>query len=158
MNDTHWFHPTVPHRGIDITWRYILKEAYIIEGRSLVTAIKNSCERCRFLNKKNLQVAMGPISPDTLNIAPAFYATQFDLVGPFSAHCHHHTRSKSTIKIWLVVFCCSTTSTTSIKGMDNYTTLSFLDAFVRFSSEVGYPKTMQCDQGSHCSGCTKSME
>ena len=154
VNDTHWFHPTVPHRGIDITWRYILKEAYIIEGRSLVTAIKNSCERCRFLNKKNLQVAMGPISPDTLNIAPAFYATQFDLVGPFSAHCHHHTRSKSTIKIWLVVFCCSTTSTTSIKVMDNYTTLSFLDAFVRFSSEVGYPKTMQCDQGSQLvKGC-----
>ena len=156
VNDTHWFHPTVPHRGIDTTWRYVLKEVYIIEGRSLVTKIKNSCERCRYLNKKNLEVAMGPISPHTLTIAPAFYTTQLDLAGPFSAHCHHHKRS--IIKIWLSVFCCSTTSMTAIKVMDDYSTTAFLSAFVRFSAEVGYPKTMLVDQGSQLVKGCESMK
>ena len=152
INDTHWYHPTVLHRGVDITWRYVLKEAYIIDGRPLVCKIKNSCERCRFLNKKNLEVSMGPVSPHTLTIAPAFYATQLDVAGPLLAYCHHHKRS--TIKIWLIVYCCSTTSMTSIKVMDDYSTTAFIQAFVRFSSEVGYPKTMLCDAGSQLvKGC-----
>ena len=152
VNDIHWYHPTAQHRGIDTTWRYVLKEIYIIDGHSLVSKIKDSCERCRYLLKKSIEVSMGPVSPHTLTIAPAFYATQLDIVGPFTAHCHLHKRN--TIKIWFVVYVCSTTSTTSIKVMDNYSATAFLQSFVRFSSEVGYPKTLMCDEGSQLvKGC-----
>ena len=156
VEDIHWNHPTAQHRGVETVWRYVLKEAFIIDGRSLVVKIRELCERCRVLNKKSLQVIMGPVSPDSLVIAPAFYVTQVDLAGPFKAHCHHHKRN--TIKIWFAVFCCATTSTTSIKIMEDYSTSAFINSFIRLSSDVGYPKKMICDSGSQLVKACESME
>ena len=151
-SDVHWNHPTASHCGIETVWRYVLQHAYIVEGRSVVTRIGKSCERCRYLNKKAFEIAMGPVSPHNLNIAPAFYVTQTDICGPFTAHCHHHKRN--TIKVWFVVFCCATTSTTSIKLMEDYSTTAFIQAFTRFSADVGYPKMLLCDEGSQLvKGC-----
>ena len=152
VSDIHWNHPTANHCGVETVWRYVLQHAFIVEGKSVVVKIGKSCERCRYLNKKMFEISMGPVSPHNLNIAPAFYVTQTDLAGPFSAHCHHHKRN--TIKVWFVVFCCATTSTTNIKVMEDYSTTAFLQAFARFSSEVGYPKTLLCDEGSQLvKGC-----
>ena len=152
INDIHWNHPSAMHCGVETTWRHTLKVAFIIEGRALVKTIRKSCERCRYLIKKTIAVEMGPISNHNLMIAPAFYVTQVDLSGPYKAYSPHNRRS--TIKVWLIVFCCCTTSTTSIKCMDNYGTTSFLQAFIRFASEVGFPKTLLCDEGSQLvKGC-----
>ena len=57
-------------------------------------------------------------------------------------------QKRTTIKIWLSVFCCSTTSATSIKVMDDYSSTSFIQAFTRFSCGVGYPKVLLPDEGS----------
>ena len=85
---------------------------------------------------------MGPVST---YIAPAFYYTQVDLAGPFKAYTFHNKRK--TIKIWLCVFCCSTTSTVSIKVMEDYSSSLFLQCFIRLSCEVGYPKKLLPDEG-----------
>ena len=89
---------------------------------------------------------MGPVSNYNLTIAPAFYTTQVDICGPFKAYSSHHKRT--TIKIWQIVYCCMSTSTTNIKVMDDYSTQAFIQSFVRFSCEVGYPKFMLIDEGS----------
>ena len=48
----------------------------------------------------------------------------------------------------------TTTSTTLIKVMDDYSTTTFLQAFIRFSCEVGYPKMLLPDEGSQLvKGC-----
>ena len=45
-------------------------------------------------------------------------------------------------------------STTNIKVMDDYSTQAFIQSFVRFSCEVGYPKFMPIDEGSQLvKGC-----
>ena len=77
--------------------------------------IKKLCERCRYLEMKTIDIAMGPISKHNTVIAPAFFITQVDLAGPFSAYSKHNKRT--TLKIWLAVFCCSTTATVKIKIM-----------------------------------------
>ena len=152
VNEIHWYHHTAQHCGRDTVWRYVLQICYIFEGRSLVEMIGNSCERCRYLNKRTLEVIMGAITGYNLTIAPAFYTSQVDLAGPFSAYSPHNKRS--TIKIWFVVIVCATTSSTNIKVMEDYTTTSFINAFTRFSCEVGYPKTLLVDQGSQIvKGC-----
>ena len=156
VNDTHWNHPTARHCGVETVLRYVTQEMYILEGRELVKKISKSCERCRYLNKKTLEVSMGPISRHCLSIAPAFYVSQVDLAGPFSAHCHHHKRN--TIKIWFAVFCCAATSTTVIKVLEDYSTTSFVHAFIRFSSDVGYPKVLLCDEGSQLVKGCQSMK
>ena len=90
--------------------------------------------------KKALNVSMGPVSPYQLKIAPAFYATQTDIAGPFNAYSSHNKRT--TIKVWMVVFCCTATTTTAIKIMESYNTTAFIQAFIRFSCDVGYPKVL----------------
>ena len=93
--------------------------------------IKTQCERCRYLRKKFIDVEMGPISKHSLTIAPAFYATQADIYGPFKAYSLH--RKRTAIKIWLIVYCCISTLATNKKVIDDYSAQAFIQAFIRFS-------------------------
>ena len=156
INEIHWYSKAAMHSGVETVWRFVLKEAFIIQGRDLVKKVKLHCERCRYLRKKVLDVQMGPISRHCMTIAPAFYATQADICGPFKAYSSHHKRT--TIKIWLIVYCCISTSTTNIKVMDDYSAQSFIQSFVRFSCEVGYPKYMLIDEGSQLIKSCQSMK
>ncbi|XP_066931129.1 uncharacterized protein [Clytia hemisphaerica] len=152
VQEVHWNHPTAIHSGIETTWRYVLQTCYILEGRSLVKQVRSSCPRCRYLLKRKFQVIMGPLSEDNLKIAPAFFVAQTDLAGPFQSYSEHHKRT--TVKIWLLVFCCATTTAVKIKVMDSYNTTSFLQAFTRLACEVGYPKKLLVDEGSQLvKGC-----
>ena len=152
INEVHWHSMAVKHSGVETVWRYVLKTAYIIFGREVVKKIRVNCERCCYLRKKVIDVEMGPVSNYNLTIAPAFYATQVDICGPFKAYSSHHKRT--TIKIWQIVYCCMSTPTTNIKVMDDYSTQAFIQSFVRFLCEVGYPKFMLIDEGSQLvKGC-----
>ena len=54
----------------------------------------------------------------------------------------------------MAVFCCATTSATSIKVMEDYSTTAFLHSFTRFACDAGYPKTLIVDEGSQLvKGC-----
>ena len=156
INEIHWHHDVAKHCGVETVLRYTMNLAYIIDGRELVKRIRKSCERCRILLKRTFNVSMGPVSLHNLTIAPAFYISQTDLAGPFKAYSSHNTRT--TIKIWFVIFCCSTTSTTSIKVMEDYSSTSFISAFIRFSCDAGYPKILLTDEGSQLvKGCENML-
>ena len=89
---------------------------------------------------------MGPVSSHSLRIAPAFYATKFDLCGRFKTFSPNN--KIITIKIWLAVYCCMSTSTKLIKVMEDYRTTVFIQSFVLLSCEIGYPKFLSVDEGS----------
>ena len=156
VNEVHWCDAVAKHAGIETVSRYVLKKVYIIEGRSLVKLVKKKCLRCHYLAKKTVDVIMGPISDYNLSIAPVYYLTQVDLAGPFKAYSAHQKRT--TIKIWLAVFCCSTTSSTNIKIMDDYSSTSFIQAFIRFSCDVGYPKVLLPDAGGQLVKSCETMK
>ena len=152
VNEIHWNHESAKHAGVETTLRYTMKYGFILDGRSLVKLIKSNCIRCKILLKRTLDVSMGPVSSCNLTVAPAFYISQTDIVGPFKSYSPHNKRN--TIKVWFVVFCCTTTSTVSIKLMEDYTTMSFVQGFIRFSCEFGYPKLLLIDEGSQLvKGC-----
>ena len=146
INETHWDHKVANHSGVETVYRYVLKVCFIINGRNLVKLFRKNCERCRYLAKRTIDVAMGPISSQNLTIAPAFYITQLDITGPFISYSPHNKRTK--VKIWFVVYCCATTSTVNLKVMEDYSASGFLQSFVRFSCETGYPKVLVSDEGS----------
>ena len=153
INEVHWYDNVAMHAGIETNLRYLLQYAYILEGRELVKKFKKGCERCRYLYKRTVEVAMGPVSSNNLAIAPPFYICQIDLAGPFKAYSPHNKRT--TVKVYFGVFCCTTTTSVNIKVLEDYTTSAFLLAFTRFSCEVGYPKLMMIDEGSQLvKGCT----
>ena len=152
LHEIHWHDKTARHSGIECNLRYASKVVHILEGRDVAKRIKASCKLCRYLEKQRVKVAMGKTPNCCLTIAPAFYNTQCDLAGPFLAFSTHNKRK--SIKIWLTIFCCSTTSTVSIKIMDDYSTPAFLMSFTRFSCDNGYPKNLYVDQGSQIiKGC-----
>ncbi|XP_066920590.1 uncharacterized protein [Clytia hemisphaerica] len=154
-SDIHWNHKDVQHAGIETTLRHIMKKTYIIEGRSLVKLIKKSCQRCRFLNKRTIEAAMGPLPEACITIAPSFYNTQFDLSVPYKAYSPLHKRS--TIKVWLVVYCCCVTSAIFINVMDDYSSTAFIQSFTRFASRYGFPNQVYCDEGTQLVKGSKDM-
>ena len=156
VNEVHWYSTVAQHSGVETVWRYVLQIAYIIGGRSVVKKFGLNCIRCRFLRKKFIDVEMGPMSEHNLTIAPAFYSSQVDLCGPFTAY--DPTGKRKSLKIWFAVFCCCTTATVSMKVMEDYSTAAFISAFVRFASECGYPKHVQVDHGSQLVKACESMK
>ena len=100
-----------------------------------------------------MKVLMGPLGEETLKIAPAFYVSQVDISGPYSAYSSINKRA--TVKVWFVLFCYCATSAVEVSIMEDYSTESYLLAFVRFSCQYGYPKTLLIDKGSQLlKGCT----
>ena len=119
--------------------------------KSLVKLFREDCPR-NYLRKKVISVAMGPKSCDNLRIAPAFYSCQTDLFGPYSSYSSANKRA--TIKVWFVIFCCCATGAVDIKVAEDYSTSSFIQAFIRFSCKVGYPRKILPDAGSQLvKGC-----
>ena len=135
--------------------RQVDRVAHIIGGHNLMVRIKDGCKRCRALNKKSIEVAMGPVQDVNLCIAPAFYACQADITGPYE--CYSPANKRATLKIWFIVFCCCTTGATSIQVMEDYSTDSFVEGFIRFSCRHGYPRYVLPDAGSQLvKGCKNS--
>ena len=151
--ETHRYHPDVKHAGVESVLRYTQTVAHILNGRSLVKDIGKFCVRCRIKNKARLNVVMGPLGEGNMKIAPAFYTSQVDLFGPCSSYSNVNKRA--TIKVWFVVFCCCATGAVDVRIMEDYSTDSFLLAFIRFSCRFGYPKTLLVDEGSQLvKGCS----
>ena len=156
ISHIHWHHKVAKHSGVETLMCYVLQKVYVIEGQSLMKQIRKRFERCRYLLKRCVNIAMDPISKYNLTITPPFYISQVDLAGPFKAYSPHN--KQATIKIWLAVFCCSTTSTTNIKVMDTYDSNSFILAFTRFSCVVGYPRILLLNEGSQLINGCKNMK
>ena len=153
VSDVHW--NSQIKQGIETTLREVMKKAFVIEGRSLVKIIKNSSYQCRLLKKHAIEAATGPIPSSSLTIAPAFYHSQVDLSGPYKAYSLHHKRT--TVKVWLAVYCCCFTSAIVINIIDDYSTTAFLQSFIRFSTRYGFPSKVFCDEGSQLVKGTKDM-
>ena len=62
--------------------RFVQKVAHIIEGRSVVKMFRDNCPRCKYLNKKAVDFAVGQVPSKNLSVAPAFYISQLDIFWP----------------------------------------------------------------------------
>ena len=155
INEVHWHDPDAQHSGNETVMRHLLKICYVIEGSSLVQLFRKNCPRCRYLHKKKIEVAMGPKSGVNLAIASAFYYSQVDLIGPFDSY--NNSNKRATVKIWFAIFCCTVTGAIDLKILEDYSTRSFVDAFIRFACTFGYPKKLLPDAGSQLIKACKSM-
>jgi hypothetical protein len=152
VNEVHWHNFDVKHCGVESILREVQRLVYVIGGRALVKNLKKGCAQCRILEKRLLEVSMGPKPDSSLCIAPAFHNTQVDICGPFDSFSNSNKRAK--VKLWFSVFCCSTTGAADCKVMEDYSTDSFILAFIRFACRYGYPCKLFPDSGSQLiKGC-----
>ena len=103
ISDIHWYHKVAKHLGVETLMHHVLQKVYVIEGQSLMKQIRKRCERCRYLLKRCIDVATGPIPKYNLTIAPPFYICQAELAGLLKAYSPHN--KWATINIWLAVIC-----------------------------------------------------
>ena len=155
VSETHWYDPDVNHKGVESILRHAQQTAYIIEGRALVKSMKRECKKCRALEKRGLEIAMGPVSGHNLKIAPPFFICQVDICGPFDAFSPANKRA--TLKVWFTVFCCTVTCAVDCRVMSDYTADAFLMAFERFACRFSYPKRVLPDPGSQLIKGCKNM-
>jgi hypothetical protein len=144
------------HRNSISTLRESRETAFILRGRDLAEEIRESCVYCRRFKQRLVQVKMGNIHDTRLTIAPVFYNTQVDLMGPFEARCEHNHRSK--VKVWGVVFKDPATSAVFVHAMQKYDTGAFLDAYTRFTSRFSHPNKLYIDEGSQLVKACKEMK
>ena len=148
------FHWTVmQHKGVESCHRYSLEHVHILQGMSLFKELSEECIRCKMRRGKFIRASLGPLSDKQLIIAPPFYACQIDLCGPFRVFVpgfEKETRSSKVkeSKVWILVAVCVVTSTVNLQVCEMKDTTAMLEAFIRLSCEVGYPKYVMCDKES----------
>ena len=145
-------HKECTHQGALVTLQKSCEIAFIIGGRSLATEIRNQCPHCRRFKIRLLNLEMGRIHPDRITVAPPFYMTQMDIMGPFD--CQGSPNKRATAKVWALVLKCMATSAVSIRSMESYSSIHFSEAFTRHVSHHNFPKKLYIDAGAQLlKGC-----
>ena len=107
-----WAHEQ-DHSGRDTTLYTATKVAWIVGGRKLAAKIKDTCIRCRFLDKKNVGQKMSVLPAEIAVPCPPFTNVGVDLAGPFLLKIDgggRKTRQNTgTMKSWVVVVLCLNT-------------------------------------------------
>ena len=148
---THMHFVVGRHKGVETIHRMTLEHVTIVQGMSLHKEIASDCVVCKKKQKKFLEVEMGPHPQSTLTIAPPFFTTMMDLMGPFMLYVpgfEARTRNRKVLqaKAWVVVFCCPTTRNINLQVIEKVDGDGILDAVTRLSCEVGVPKMVLCDK------------
>ena len=146
----------VNHRNATTTLRESRSLGYILSGRELANQVHEACVPCRRYKKRLLTAELGKLHETRLTIAPAFYNSQVDLMGPFSATCEHNHRSK--VSVWGVVFKDPASGAVTIHVMAKYDTGSFILAYTRFATNHGHPAKLFIDEGGQLVKACKEME
>ena len=139
------------HKGFETTHRMTLEHVTIVQGMSLHREIASDCFVCKKKQKRFLEVEMGPRPQSTLTIAPPFYTTVMDLMGPFMVYVpgfEARTRNRKVLeaKTWVVVFCCPATRNINLQVVEKVDGDGIVDSIIRLSCEVGVPKFVLCDK------------
>ena len=133
------------HRGVETLNRMSLERVKIIQGATLYKELSQECIVCRKRRRKLVQVEMGPISSQQLNIAPAFWACQIDLFGPlmvFVPGFERHTRNRKILesKVWVMTAVCMTTRAVNLQVLEKDNAAGIIEGVTRLSCETGVPK------------------
>ena len=125
----------------------------IIQGATLYKEFIDDCIRCKIKRRRYVETAMGPISDSQLSLAPPCRMGQVDLFGPINVYVPRFERNKRNRKMleakcWVMTAVCITTRLFNLQTMESSKAAGWVDAFIRFSCEVGTPKHVFVDQDS----------
>ena len=140
----HW--KTFPHKGVNSTNRVVANILYVVRGGYVVRALRDECQRCRILLKKQIKECMGSIPPEKLIVSPAFSFIQIDTGGPFRAYSPHGKRS--VLEVNALVIVCITTGAVSIMALETLEAPTIVKGLLRHACRYGYPIIGFTDKGT----------
>ena len=143
------------HTGIISTVSKSRRKYWIIRARSLAKKIKNSCYRCRLVDKLLAQQLMSPLPLARLRPSPAWFVTSMDIFGPITIKDSVKQRTKK--KVWGVIFNCLASRAVHIDVSEDYGTDSILQVIRRFICVRKSPSEILSDQGSQLIAAAKDI-
>ena len=143
------------HTGITTTVAKSRRKYWIVRARSLSKKIKNSCYRCRLVDKILAQQLMSPLPLSRLRPSPAWYVTSMDLFGPIMIKDSVKQRTKK--KVWGVIFNCLSSRAVHIDVTEDYGTDSILQVIRKFMCVRKCPSEFLSDQGSQLIAAAKDI-
>ena len=140
----HW--ELAHHAGIERTMSFILRIIHVEKLRNIVKYIRQSCPRCRYLQKKHFQPITGNQATYSLMRVPVFYCSMIDICGNFDAY--DFVKKKATTTGYFFVQCCLVTGAVSIGVLEDLSTCSIILALSRSGWRYGWPKYLVLDNQS----------
>ena len=151
------------HAGYESCLRESLNHCFIIQGLSLFRELGEDCVKCLKKRKMFLDIAEGPVSDESLTIAPAFWISMCDLYGPCHVYVPGHamkTRHRNVVeaKCYVLVSVCPITKLVNLQVIEAKSADGVIDGVTRLSCEVGVPSIMLVDQDSGILKALKEAE
>ena len=153
-----WAHLATMHGGEAKVLAFIRQKYYIPGGRNAVRFVLHRCLTCRVHRADTYKQLMGNLPKECLNPAPPFFHTTTDYAGPILIR-HGTGRGRRAVnkddekfiinnKAWIAVYVCRLTGAYHIELVQDLTAASCLDAFRRFVSTRGLPRTVTSDNAT----------
>ena len=153
-----WAHLATLHGGELKTLTFLKQRFFIPNARSAIRYVLNRCMICRTHRANTYQQLMGHLPKDCVNPAPPFYHTTTDYAGPIQIQQGtRRTRQNNPDderniirnKAWIAIYVCRTTGAYHIELVPELTATACVDAFKRFVSTRGLPKTVMSDNAGN---------
>ena len=143
------------HSGVTRTVAKSRRKFWVIRARKVAQKIRNSCFRCRLLDKKLESQQMAPLPTFRQSIAPVFNVTSIDLFGPFMIK--DMVKKRTRMKVWGLVATCACTRAVYLDLVDGYSTDSVLQTLRKFVTMRGCPSKFIADQGTQLTAAAKDL-
>ena len=145
------------HFGPDIVFGVLQQDQGLwpIGGTGTIRHYTKDCIGCIVRRKIKGNQLMAPLPAYRLKpFTHVFACTASDFAGPFSV-----VVGRSTVRRWLCVFVCLTTTAIRIELVADLTTSAFLNAFRRFLCSTGFrTKFMRTDNGTNYVGANNQLK
>ncbi|XP_036145841.1 uncharacterized protein LOC118646627 [Monomorium pharaonis] len=150
-------HLRVLHGGLQLTLNTLRHEYWIVRARSLVKAVIHNCTVC-CRERAAIPVQLMGDLPKARVSTPSrpFSHCGVDYAGPVQTRASAG-RGITSRKAYIAVFICLATRAIHLELVGDYSTPSFLNAYLRFCSRRGLPSAMYSDNGTTFVGADREL-
>lgn len=162
-----WAHLSTLHGGELKTQTFLKQKFHIPNGRNSIRYAIHRCMICSIHRAKSFTQRMGNLPKECVNPAPPFYHTTMDYAGPIPIKFGSGRGRKpkdddvKTIiktKAWIAIFVCRLTGAYHIEVVSELTAEACVEAFKRFISTRGLPKTVISDNAGNYVKAAKMLK
>ena len=148
-----YYHEKEGHCGTLHVLTAVREQFWVLRGQATVRSVLKDCRVCRFWGAKPGSQIMAPLPPERVTPGSAFAHVGLDYMGPLTVKL-----GRSTVKRYACVFTCLATRAVHIEVAYSLETDAFLNAYFRFCSRRGTPKSLHSDNGSNFVGAEKELK
>ena len=143
------------HTGRTRTIAKSRQKFWIVRAGRLYEKVKNSCYRCKLLEKELAKQQMSALPDHRLAIAPVFHTTSIDLFGPLTIK--DMVKKRTTMKVWGFIANCTVTRSIHLDLTESYSTDAILQTLRKLKLLRGCPTEIISDQGSQMRAAAKDL-